>query len=240
MDYYMTNIEKQTRQDLAAVYRLIAHYGWDDLIYTHISARIPDTDTFLINHWGLRFDEITASNLVKVDYAGNVIGSGKINPTGYVIHGVIHQARPEVSCIIHTHTPAGAAVAADPEGLWPISQKAMICLSRLSYHDYQGIVLDDTEKQQLVQELGINRFMILRNHGLLTVGNTIEETFHSHRLLELACEIQTRCDRDHVIFLGTNKIDRVKTQIDQFFTKFEVPWSALMRIVTKHYPDYAD
>jgi ribulose-5-phosphate 4-epimerase/fuculose-1-phosphate aldolase len=236
----MHNNEQKTRQDLAAVYRLIAHYGWDDLIYTHVSARIPDTDTFLINQWGLRFDEVTASNLVKVDYNGNVVGPGEINPTGYVIHGIIHKARPEVSCIIHTHTSAGAAVAADPDGLWPISQKAMICLSRLCYHDYQGIVLDDSESQQLVQELDNNRFMILRNHGLLTVGNTIAETFHSHRLLELACEIQARCQRDRVVFLDTDTIDRVKAQIDKFFTKFEVSWSALMRIVERKYPDYAD
>lgn len=235
MDY-----ELETRRQLAMVYRLVAHYGWDDLVYTHISAKIPNTETFLINHYGYMFNEVTASNLVKVDLHGNVLGAGQINPAGYIIHSAIHEARPEVQCILHTHTPSGVAVSTDIEGLWPISQPALLVLDSLGYHDYQGLVLDPTEKIKLVENLGNNNYLMLRNHGLLTVGNTIPDCFLNMRKIQNACDIQVLSDYDRAVRIEQQVIDSNKPKVKFLNSRNDIPWAALTRLVEKLYPEYKE
>lgn len=185
--------EWQLRVDLAAAYRLIAHYGWDDLIFTHVSVRIPGDDHhFLINPYGMMFDEITASSLVRVDQEGNKLNPDDfdINPAGFTIHSAIHAVREDVVCVMHTHTTEGVAVSAQQEGLLPLSQQSLFPLSNLAYHDYEGVALREDEKVRLQQDLGNNNFMILRNHGLLTTGNSVADTFLGMYILQKACEVQ--------------------------------------------------
>src|SRR5436190_8027457 len=167
--------EWQARVDLAALYRLVAMHGWDDLIYTHISGRIPGPEHhFLINPYGLMFEEITASSLVKIDLEGNVVQETPyfINPAGFTIHSAIHAARDDAHYVMHLHTDQGVAVSAQIEGLLPISQTALVCMPQLSYHDYEGIALNLDERDRLVADLGDKGMMLLRNHGTLTVGAT--------------------------------------------------------------------
>jgi ribulose-5-phosphate 4-epimerase/fuculose-1-phosphate aldolase len=185
--------EWQVRVDLAACYRLIAMYGWDDLVFTHISARVPGPDEhFLINAYGLMFEEMTASSLVKVDLAGNIVmqTSSQVNPAGFTIHSAVHEARQDVACVLHTHTRAGVAVSAQAGGLLPISQASLFPLMSIGYHDYEGVALNADEKPRLVADLGSNSCLILRNHGLLTVGPTIADAFLFMYLLETACQTQ--------------------------------------------------
>ena len=185
--------EWQVRVDLAACYRLVAHFGWDDLIFTHISARVPGPEThFLINPYGLMFEEITASSLVKIDLAGKKVADSPydINPAGFTIHSAVHQARHDAHCVLHLHTIAGVAVSAQKDGLLPISQQSLFPLSALAYHDYEGVALNPEEKPRLVADLGEMNFMILRNHGLLTCGETVAEAFLNMYILQRACEVQ--------------------------------------------------
>ncbi len=185
--------EWEVRVNLAACYRLIALYGWDDLVFTHVSARVPGPeDHFLINAYGLLFEEMTASSLVKVDLHGNKVLDSEydINPAGFVIHSAVHAARTDAACVLHTHTRAGVAVSTLPEGLLPISQTSLFPYSSLAYHDYEGVALSDEEKPRLVADLGDKRAMILRNHGLLTIGPSIADAFLMMYLLETACQIQ--------------------------------------------------
>ncbi|MEO8344322.1 MAG: class II aldolase/adducin family protein [Betaproteobacteria bacterium] len=189
----VSEAEWQQRVDLAAAYRLVAQQGWDDLIFTHISARVPGPEHhFLINPYGLMFDEITASNLVKVDLAGHKVMDSPhdINPAGFVIHSAIHAARRDAHCVMHLHTRNGVAVSAQREGLLPISQQSIGILERLSYHDYEGVALKDDEKPRLVRDLGTHPYLILRNHGLLTIGETVADAFLHMYFLESACAIQ--------------------------------------------------
>jgi ribulose-5-phosphate 4-epimerase/fuculose-1-phosphate aldolase len=185
--------EWQVRVDLAACYRLIAMHGWDDLVFTHISARVPGPEEhFLINAYGLMFEEMTASSLVKVDLAGNIVmeTSHQVNPAGFTIHSAVHEARQDVACVLHTHTRAGVAVSAQAGGLLPISQASLFPLMSIGYHDYEGVALNAEEKPRLVADLGGNSCLILRNHGLLTVGPTIADAFLILYLLETACQTQ--------------------------------------------------
>jgi ribulose-5-phosphate 4-epimerase/fuculose-1-phosphate aldolase len=189
----MQTTEEALRVDLAACYRLIAHYRWDDLVFTHISVRVPGPEHhFLINPYGMLFEEITASSLIKVDEHGTKISQSPfpVNPAGFVIHSAVHAARPEVGCVLHTHTRDGIAVASQPDGLLPISQQATVALASLGYHGYEGIALRDDEKPRLVRDLGNNMALILRNHGLLTVGPTVADAFLAMYTLQRACEIQ--------------------------------------------------
>lgn len=186
--------EWATRVALAAAYRLVAYYKWDDLVFTHISAKVPGPDEhFLINPYGWLFDEITASSLVKIDLAGNKVmhSPHEVNPAGFVIHSAIHAARSDAHCVLHLHSLAGIAVSARKEGLLPISQHALFPCSSLAYHGYEGVALSDAEKPRLVNDLGDKTFMILRNHGLLTVGKDVAEAFLAMYFLETACRIQT-------------------------------------------------
>ncbi len=189
--------EWQVRVDLAACYRLIALYGWDDLVFTHVSARVPGPDEhFLINAYGLLFEEMSASSLVKVDLDGEkVIDSPHpVNPAGFVIHSAVHEARPDVGCVLHTHTKAGVAVSAQADGLRPISQTSLFPYATLAYHDYEGVALNDEEKPRLVADLGDKNALILRNHGLLTTGATIPDAFLMMYVLETACQIQVMAE----------------------------------------------
>ena len=187
--------EWQARLDLAACYRLVNSYDMTDLTYNHITARIPGTpDQVLINLYGLTYGEITASSLAKIDLAGNILWKPdtdySINPSGFVIHGAIHVARPDVGCIIHTHTRAGMAVAAMACGLLPLSQTSMRFVGHLGYHDYEGPAIDPAERERLVRDLGAHDAMIMRNHGLLTCGATIAQAFNTMYQLELSCRAQ--------------------------------------------------
>jgi ribulose-5-phosphate 4-epimerase/fuculose-1-phosphate aldolase len=187
--------EWKTRVDLAACYRLIDRFGMTDLIYNHITARIPGTpDHLLINLYGMLYREITASSLVRIDAEGNILAKPDtdygINKSGYVIHGAIHKARPEVKCVIHTHTRAGIAVSAMKCGLLPMSQTAMRFVGHIGYHDYEGPAVNLEERERLVRDLGPHDALILRNHGLLTCGETIQQAFNTMYQLELSCRAQ--------------------------------------------------
>jgi ribulose-5-phosphate 4-epimerase/fuculose-1-phosphate aldolase len=189
--------EWEARVDCACAYRLVHHYDMDDMIYNHISARIPGTEEFLLNPFGLTYDEICASSLIKVDIEGNVLWSPqlpkglpyKFNPAGFVIHGAIHEAKPEVQCIIHTHSLAGMAVASLKHGLLPMTQTAMR-FDKVAYHDYEGVVLDTDERGRLLKNLGDCDVMLLRNHGVLAVGKSVAEAFNNTYRIERACRSQ--------------------------------------------------
>jgi ribulose-5-phosphate 4-epimerase/fuculose-1-phosphate aldolase len=185
--------EWQLRCDLAACYRLVAAYGWSDLVFTHVTARIPGPEHhFLINPYGLMFDEITASSLVKVDQDCNKLSDSPfpVNPAGFVIHSAIHQVRDDAGCVLHTHSRAGVAVSAQQGGVLPISQQSTFVLSSLAYHEYEGVALRDEEKPRLQADLGTANYLMLRNHGLLTVGKTIPDAFLHMYTFENTCRIQ--------------------------------------------------
>jgi len=190
----VSDAERQVRQDLAAAYRLVAHYGMDDSIYTHISARVPGTeDQFLINPFGMLFRDITASSLVKIDLAGRILDDSPydVNPAGFTIHSAVHGARHDAACVLHTHTVAGVAVSSLAGGLQPCNQWALQFYQRVVYHDFEGIALDAGERERLVADLGPTaRALILRNHGLVTLGRTVSEAFILMLNLERACRVQ--------------------------------------------------
>jgi ribulose-5-phosphate 4-epimerase/fuculose-1-phosphate aldolase len=228
----MNIAEEKARKNLAAVYRLVHHFGWDDTIFTHISAKISGTEEFLINEFGLLFNEVTADNLVKVDINGTVISGGIINPAGFVIHSAIHEARPEVSCIVHTHTRDGVAVSADRRGLMPISQQAGIVKQSLAYHDYFGIATNTNEREWLQKNLQDKKFMILRNHGLLTVGTSIPEAFMNMYILQQACEIQTRVNIEHSLLITPEVLSTFnQRKADMFPGGPKLFWKALLRMI---------
>jgi ribulose-5-phosphate 4-epimerase/fuculose-1-phosphate aldolase len=202
--------EWQLRVDLAACYRLVALYGWSDLVFTHISARVPGPEHhFLINPYGLMFDEITASSLVKVDQQCNKIIDSPypVNPAGFVIHSAVHAAREDIQCVLHTHTKAGIAVSAQKNGVLPISQQSTFVLASLAYHDYEGVAFRDDEKPRLQADMGHANFLMLRNHGLLTCGKTIADAFLSMYTFENTCQIQIAAQS------GGSELTRVNPQI---------------------------
>jgi len=224
------------RVNLAACYRLIAMFGWDDLIFTHISARVPGPDDhFLINAYGLMFEEMTASSLVKVDLDGKIVLETPhiINPAGFTIHSAIHAAREEAGCVLHTHTRSGVAVSAQAGGLLPLSQISLFPYSSLAYHDYEGIALNEDEKPRLVADLGDKNFLILRNHGLLTVGPTIPDAFLFMYALETACQIQLAALSGGVELVHVNGaiVDGIQAQVEAVLKGFggELAWPGLLR-----------
>ncbi|MDE2079920.1 MAG: class II aldolase/adducin family protein [Burkholderiales bacterium] len=193
--YEVTEAEWKVRVDLAAAYRLAALFGWDDLVFTHISARVPDREgEFLINPYGLMFDEITASSLVKIDTEGRKLDDSPypVNPPGFVIHSAVHAVRHDAACVMHLHSINGVAVAAQRGGLLPLSQHSIFVLASLGYHDYEGVAVRDDEKPRLVADLGRKTNLMLRNHGLLTVGPTVADAFQAMYMFETACMIQVR------------------------------------------------
>jgi ribulose-5-phosphate 4-epimerase/fuculose-1-phosphate aldolase len=243
-----SDAEWRIRCDLAALYRLIAHHRWTDFIYTHISARIPGPEHhFLINKYGVNFHEIRATDLVRIDFDGHVVEDGKsssdVNAAGFTIHSAIHMARPDLMCVIHTHSTAGIAVSAMREGLLPLSQHAMKFYNRIGYHDYEGVALDLAERDRLVADLGQHKAMIMRNHGLLAGGSSIPQAFHEIYMLERACAAQVAtlsCNRELII----PPHEVCQHASDQFasFTKDEAHyallWDAALRLIEDGKPDY--
>jgi ribulose-5-phosphate 4-epimerase/fuculose-1-phosphate aldolase len=191
----VSEAEAAIRVNLAACYRLVALYGWDDLVFTHISARIPGPEHhFLINPYGLMFEEITASSLVKIDLKGEKVGASPypVNPAGFTIHSAVHEVREDAGCVMHLHTPDGTAVSTSKEGLLPLNQTAQLVLPDLAYHDYEGVALDLDERPRLQRDLGGKNLMLLHNHGTLTVGRTCGEAFVRMYFLERSCTMQVR------------------------------------------------
>jgi ribulose-5-phosphate 4-epimerase/fuculose-1-phosphate aldolase len=235
--------EWQTRVDLAAAYRLVALFKWDDLVFTHITARIPDTEHYLINPYGLMFEEITASSLVKIDLQGNVLQETPfpINPAGFTIHSAVHAARHDITCVLHTHSLNGVAVSAQREGLLPISQQSIFIVGDMGYHDYEGVALNDDEKPRLVRDLGQRKYLMLRNHGLLTVGATVAEAWQAMYLFEAACTVQVRAQAGgELIPIGKSIIAGAKQMADQA-TKgqgSQLVWPGLLRRLQRTYPGY--
>ncbi len=227
--------EWQTRVDLACAYRLVAHYCWDDLIFTHLSARIPGPEEhFLINPFGLMFEEITASSLIKVDLDGNLLSPTpyQINPAGFTIHSCIHQARHDVGAVMHTHTVAGIAVSAQKDGLLPLSQMALGFFNSVAYHDYEGIALIEEEKARLVADLGTKNLMILRSHGLLTAAGSVAQTFLVLYMLQKACETQLAAQSGgaQLIHQPQSLADLVEHQTKHSFgMAAQITWQALLR-----------
>ncbi|MGY4526809.1 class II aldolase/adducin family protein [Pseudomonas sp. TE21394] len=249
----MALTEQTLREDLAACYRLVAHFRMTDLIFTHLSVRIPGPEHhFLINPYGLMFDEITASKLVKIDLNGNPVEPTHytVNPAGFVIHSAIHSAREDAQCVLHTHTRAGCAVAALECGLLPVSQIAMEFYGKTAYHEYEGIALDMDEQQRLIADLGQQPVMILRNHGLLSTGKTVAEAFLRMYYLEKACEIQLAalqagplripnaevCARTEQQLNNDSRILKEGELVDTQATT--LAWAALMRMIEKSAPDF--
>jgi ribulose-5-phosphate 4-epimerase/fuculose-1-phosphate aldolase len=238
--------EWDMRVNLAAAYQLGALYKWTDLIYTHFSARVPGTDDFLLNPYGLMFDEITASSLVKVDWDGKIkddpLGMG-VNEAGFVIHSCVHKARHDVSCVIPTHPRAGVAVSAMKCGLLPISQHAMRVQAQCAYHDYEGIALDMDERGRMEKSLGkSSKVMILRNHGLLTLGETVREAFELMYYLDCACQIQIDAMAGGLENVTRMSASAAATATEQF-DRPDRPsnhkdWPALLRLLERRGIDY--
>jgi len=236
--------EWQLRVDLAACYRLVALYGWSDLVFTHISARIPGPEhQFLINPYGLMFDEITASSLVKVDQQCNKLIESPfpVNPAGFVIHSAIHDARLDVGCVLHTHSRAGVAVSAQKCGVLPISQQSTFVLASLGYHAYEGIAVREDEKTRLQSDLANNKFLMLRNHGLLTAGKTVPDTFLAMYTFENACRIQIDAQAGGELVYFDPHIMEGLAQARQKATLGQGPniaWPALIRKLDRIDPSY--
>ncbi|WP_428555850.1 class II aldolase/adducin family protein [Pseudomonas edaphica] len=247
--------EQQLREELAACYRLIAHYRMSDLIFTHISVRIPGPEHhFLINPYGLMFDEITASNLVKIGLDGQAVepSAYAVNPAGFVIHSAIHGAREDAQCVLHTHTRAGCAVAALECGLLPVNQISMEFYGKVAYHDYEGVALDMHEQRRLVQDLGDKPVLMLRNHGLLTVGETVGEAFLRMYYLDKACDIQIAalacgklilppaevCAYTEQQFNNPNRALEEGELTD--VNAMQLAWAALLRMLDRVSPGYRD
>ena len=235
--------EYGARRDLAALYRLFVHFGWTDLIDTHISARMPgQSEEYLINPYGLMFDEITASSLLHMNFEGQVVtGDAEPNDAGHLIHSAVLKARPEINFVLHSHTRAGCAVSAMKDGLLPLSQHANLVRGTVSYHDYQVVTRADDECELLARDLGPNYLMILRNHGLLACGRTAAEAFFYHYFLEMACKIQVDVLSSGVETVmppanAVEELERLGAPGDE--TKGELRWPALMRMLDRTQPDY--
>jgi ribulose-5-phosphate 4-epimerase/fuculose-1-phosphate aldolase len=241
--------EWEARVDLAAAYRLVALYGWDDLIFTHLSCRVPGPEHhFLINPYDMMFEEITASSLVKIDVDGKPVGATThpVNPAGFTIHSAIHMAREDATAVMHLHTPYGQAVSAMEFGLLPHTQTAMIAKHNVAYHDYEGIATDLEERERLVADLGDKHAMILRNHGTLTVGSSVAACFLRLYFLERACEAQV-----HMLAAGRDGLNTPPQGTEAKVAVQSAPgglgllaerlaWPALLRKLDRHNPGYAD
>lgn len=247
--------ERALRQELAACYRLVAHFRMTDLIFTHISVRLPGPEHhFLINPYGLMFDEIRASDLVKIDLQGRPVEPTrhKVNPAGFVIHSAIHAAREDARCVLHTHTRAGCAVAAQPAGLLPVNQISMEFYGRVAYHGYEGVALNLDEQKRLVADLADKPVMILRNHGLLTVGETVAQAFLRMCYLEKACDIQLAAQAGGELLLPSHEVcEHTQRQFNEPARSLadgelsdpdanELAWQALLRLLDRVAPDYRD
>ena len=235
--------EWKVRTELAAAYRLVALFGWDDLVFTHLSARVPGPEHhFLINPYGLLFHEMTASSLVKVDQDGEVVEAGglrRVNPAGFTIHSAVHMGREDAGAVMHLHAADGVAVSAHRDGLLPLSQTAMLCLEHLSYHEYEGVALNLDERERLIRDLGSKSMMILRNHGILTVGRDVPETFTYLYFLMKACEIQVKAQSCGPVYMPTQQaIDTTADQSGSLGKAAKLTWPALLRLLDARSPGY--
>lgn len=237
--------EWQLRKDLAAAYRLVAAYGMSDLVFTHISARVPGPEHhFLINPYGFLFEEITASSLVKVDLEGTIVSPTQyyINPAGFTIHSAIHAAREDAHCVIHLHTDAGVGVSAQAEGLLPLTQNALVVLPRLAYHGYEGIALNLDERERLVADLGDKQLMLLRNHGTLAVGNNAADAFVAMFFFERACAQQVAAlsgGANNVLMAPDAARQEVLGQVAGARMVAGLAWPGLLRKLDRCLPGYA-
>ena len=239
--------EAELRRDLAAAYRLVAHFGMSDLVYTHLSVRVPgEGHRFLVNPYGMLFEEITASSLVLVDAAGEPAQETRwpVNPAGFVIHSALHLGAPHAQCVMHTHTLAGMVVAAQAGGLLPLNQISTEFHGRVAVHDYEGIAADDnlSERERLVRHMGDKPCMILRHHGLLTVGHTVAEAFYWMWYLEQSCRIQLAAQSGGVPLAIPSRgtVERTRAQFSTGPTKGWLPWQALRRKLDREQPGYRD
>jgi ribulose-5-phosphate 4-epimerase/fuculose-1-phosphate aldolase len=236
--------EWAARVDLAACYRLVALYGMDDIVYTHISARIPESeDHFLINPFGTMFEEITASTLVRVDVDGKAVSPPgvHVNEAGFTIHSAVHAARPDIHCVLHTHTRAGMALSSLRQGLLPLCQKSMLFQNRLAYHAFEGIAFDLAERDHLVADLGPHKAMVLRNHGLLTCGRDCAEAFSLMYQLELACQVQMDVLAANAAYsLPAGEIaEKAARQLESYpLAPHDLEWPALLRKLDRLDPGY--
>jgi ribulose-5-phosphate 4-epimerase/fuculose-1-phosphate aldolase len=242
--------EAELRVQLAACYRLVAHFGMDDLIYNHISARVPGREHhFLINPYGMLFSEVTASCLVKIDLEGNKVEPSDydVNRAGFVIHSAVHAGRPDGLCVLHTHSEAGTAVAALPNGLLPLSQFAMRYQGHTGFHDYEGVALSTDERERLVRDLGAHHTLVLRNHGVLTVGRTIPEAFILMYYFEKAARVQMLAQNglaqnEQLVLPAPDVIELTSRQFNEFHGDILPPgtreWPAFMRLLDRTQPDY--
>ncbi|MBC7452887.1 MAG: class II aldolase/adducin family protein [Massilia sp.] len=244
LEHQVSPEEWQIRIDLAACYRLVADFGWSDLVFTHISARLPGEGQFLINPYGLTFDEITASSLLRIDTDGNKLDDSpfQVNPAGFTIHSAVHGARHDAACVLHVHSLNGVAVSAQATGLLPLSQQSIFILASLGYHDYEGVALNEDEKPRLVADMGGHRFLMLRNHGLLTVAKSIPDAFLQMYLFESACAIQIRAQSGggelvripETIIAGARQQGRDVTKSQGGM----LAWPALLRRLERKDPSY--
>ena len=244
----MAHTEQELRVQLAACYRIFDYMGWTELIYNHITVKLPGDDHhFLINPYGLHYSEVKASNLVKVDIEGNIVEDTDyaVNPAGIVIHTAIHAARPDVTCITHTHTDAGMAVACSVEGLRNDNFYSALLHNRVAYHDFEGITVMDDEKPRLVANLGDKNMLILRNHGLLTCGRSIAEAFYSMWAMQRSCEVQLACDSSGKGMIPVG--DEVLARTEQLMTMQsmgqpagELEFAVLKRIIEKIDPSFVE
>ena len=241
----VTAEEWQQRVNLAACYRAVAMFGWDDLVFTHISARVPGPEHhFLINPYGMMFDEITASSLVKINLDGEKVMESpyEINPAGFTIHSAVHAAREDAMCVVHVHSINGVAVSAQKQGLLPLSQQSLLPLSNLAYHDYEGIALNPDEKQRLVRDLADNNFMMLRNHGLLTCGSSVADAFLFMYFFEAACMIQVRAQAGggELRHIEPKILAGIQAQADAVTRGIggDIAWPGILRRLDRRNPGY--
>ena len=240
----VTAEEWAIRQDLAAAYRLVAHYGWDDMVFTHLSARVPGPDEhFLLNPFGFQFSEVTASNLVKVDTEGNIVLNNgyDVNAAGFTIHSAVHMARHDAHAVMHLHTDAGVAVSSMEEGLLPISQHALFVYHDMTYHDWEGVALDLEERERVVADLGDHNVMLLRNHGTLAAGASVAGCFMRLYYLERACKIQVGAMQGSLNMPNQGAIDMMQ----QTFNNPEsweglavMAWPSMRRLADRLDPSY--
>jgi ribulose-5-phosphate 4-epimerase/fuculose-1-phosphate aldolase len=247
----MPAAEWQARVDLAAAYRLTAKMGWTDMIGTHLSCRVPGTDHFLINPYGMLFEEITATSLIKIDTAGNKLSASgyNVNQAGFTIHSAIHMGREDAHCVMHLHTGYGVAVSAQKQGLLPLTQASLTALNLVRYHDYEGVAFDLSERERLLAALGDGAMLILRNHGTLTVGATVGEAFARMYRLERACRFQILAMSGGAELnpLPDEVIEHARRQGNELYARGgagqsaggELVWAALLRKLDREDPDYS-
>ncbi len=239
-----SDTEWAARVELAALYRAVAHYGMTDLIYNHITLRTPDEpESFLINSFGMLYQEVTASSLFKIDHDANILynpqNGFEVNPAGFMIHSAVHRARSEVNCVLHTHTRAGVAVSAMRDGLLPISQQACT-LGTIAYHDFEGPVLTNHERERMVADLGDAKIMILRNHGLLVAATSVSEAFFINYMLESACRIQVDAMSSGAPIIPSHEALKVTAEFSAKYPQGgRREWSAVLRLLAPQASSYA-